>query len=295
MITIRVPATTANLGLGFDCLGMALNCYARFSFEKTAQGLHITGSDPEFLNQDNLVYQAFLAALKQHGVQPQGLLLHIDSDIPPARGLGSSAACVAGGIQGANELYQLGMSSQDVFELACALEGHPDNAAPAVFGGLQVSMMEGGRPYRLPSPLHPAWQVLALIPDFSLKTAAARAALPALVSLKDACYNLSHTAFLLKALENGEPTHLRLACQDRLHQDARFALIPGGAALKTLAEDMGAAACWLSGAGPALMCLYQDISFKARLRPLIAQDYPQFTITPLALCGMGAAVERTPT
>ncbi len=292
MITIRVPATTANLGPGFDCLGMALDLYARFSFDKMQQGLDITGCDPAFAGPDNLVYQAFLAALQHCNVEPGGLRLHIQSDIPHARGLGSSAACITGGILGANALYQLGMDDQAVFELACALEGHPDNIAPALFGGLRVSMMEGGLPHQLPAAVHPSWRVLALIPDFSLTTEAARAALPALVSLGDACYNLSHAAFLLKALEQDDPTLLRLACRDRLHQDARFALIPGGRQLKEKAEDIGAAACWLSGAGPTLICLYQNSDFPARLEPVIAAVFPRFAMTPLALCHAGAVVER---
>lgn len=292
MISIRVPATTANLGPGFDCLGMALDLFARFTFEKTNQGLDITGCDQAFAGPCNLVYQAFLAALKQYDANPGGLRLHIQSDIPQARGLGSSAACITGGILGANALYQLGMGNQAVFELACTLEGHPDNVAPALFGGLRVSMMEDGLPYQLSSAMHPSWRVVALIPDFSLTTAAARAALPALVSLADACYNLSHAAFLLKALEQDDPAHLRLACRDRLHQDARFMLIPGGRELKAKAEDLGAAACWLSGAGPTLICLYRDSSFPARLKPVIAAHFPQFVLTPLALCHTGAVVER---
>jgi homoserine kinase len=292
MVTVIVPATTANLGPGFDCLGAALSLYTRFSFELQPEGLTITGCGQKEANKNNLVYRAYLHTLQSSGRKPSGLLLHIDSDIPPARGLGSSAACVAGGILGACALHSLDMDQEEVFALAAALEGHPDNAAPAVYGGLRVSIQEGGKPYSLPAVLHPDLRFLALVPDFELKTIEARAALPANVTREDAVYNLSHTAFLLKALENGDPEMIRLACHDRLHQPARFGLIPGSLALQERMEQAGAAACYLSGAGPALMCLYTKSSFPDTVLPLIKADFPRFTALPLKLCEKGAAIER---
>lgn len=292
MVTVRVPATTANLGPGFDCLGAALSLYARFQFSLQPAGLVITGTEASYADDNNLVYRAYRAALEEQGISPAGLRLHLNSDIPVSRGLGSSAACILGGILGAHALHGLPVDREAVFALAAAMEGHPDNIAPALFGGVQVSLMEGGRPLALPVVLHPGWRFLALVPNQNLSTAAARAALPGLVSLHDAVYNLTHAAFLVKALEGDDPRLLRAACQDRLHQDARFALIPGAAALQAAAEASGAAACFLSGAGPSLMCIYRDPGFPDALQARLASNFPQVHSLPLRLCREGAIIQQ---
>ena len=290
MVSVRVPATSANLGPGFDCLGLALDLYARFDFELLPRGLEITGCREEESGEDNLVYRAYIHTLTSFGLDDLGLRLRIDSDIPLSRGLGSSAACVAGGILGAAALHGLKLSNEETLKLAAELEGHPDNAAPAIYGGLRVSLMEDGRALSLPCAVHPGLRFLALVPDFELRTADARAALPQSVPLKDAVYNLSHTAFLLKALEGGDPDLIRLAMRDRLHQDARFKLIPGAAALKERMEESGAAACCLSGAGPTMLCLYTGDDFLGRAMEAVRTDFPRFDPRPLSLCGEGARV-----
>lgn len=290
MVSVRVPATSANLGPGFDCLGLALDLYARFNFELLPRGLEITGCRKEDANEGNLVYRAYVHTLKALGMRGQGLRLHIDSDIPLSRGLGSSAACVAGGILGAAGLHGLNLSRENALKLAAELEGHPDNAAPAIYGGLRVSLTEDGRAVSLPCAVHPGLRFLALVPDFELRTADARAALPQSVSLKDAVYNLSHAAFLLKALEGGDPELIRLAMRDRLHQDARFKLIPGAAALKARMEEIGAAACCLSGAGPTLLCLYDEAGFPKKAIEAVRADFPRFSALPLKLDGKGAEI-----
>ena len=292
MVSVRVPATSANLGPGFDCLGLALDLYARFDFELMTRGLEITGCREENAGEDNLVYRAYVHTLKAFGIDARGLRLHIDSDIPLSRGLGSSAACVAGGILGAAALHGLKLSNEETLKLAAELEGHPDNAAPAIYGGLRVSLMEDGRALSLPCAVHPGLRFLALVPDFELRTADARAALPQSVPLKDAVYNLSHTAFLLKALEAGDPELIRLAMRDRLHQDARFKLIPGATALKERMEQAGAAACCLSGAGPTMLCLYTGDDFLNRAMEAVKAEFPRFDPRPLNLCGEGARVNQ---
>jgi len=295
MVKVQVPATSANLGPGFDCLGLALNLYARFEFTPLEEGVVITGCEPQYANARNLVYRAYAEALAGRGIQPRGLRLHIDSAIPPARGLGSSAACTIGGILGADALHGLNLDHQQMLDLATRLEGHPDNAAPALFGGLRVSLMEEGKAHSLPARVHPGLRFLALVPGFELATEHARAALPSLVSLKDAVYNLSHTAMLLQALEKGSESHLRLAMRDRLHQDARLQMIPQGAQLKELAERTGAIACCLSGAGPSLLCLYTDPAFPGNINQHILADFPAFQALPLRPCPHGAVAERTVT
>lgn len=292
MVSVRVPATSANLGPGFDCLGLALDLYARFDFQLMPRGLEITGCREEESGEDNLVYRAYIHTLKFFGLDALGLRLRIDSDIPLSRGLGSSAACVAGGILGAAALHGLKLSNEETLKLASELEGHPDNAAPAIYGGLRVSLTEDGRALSLPCVVHPALRFLALVPDFELRTADARAALPQTVPLKDAVYNLSRTAFLLKALEGGDPELIRLAMKDRLHQDARFKLIPGAAALKERMEQLGAAACCLSGAGPTMLCLYTGDDFLNRAMEAARTEFPRFDPRPLSLCGEGARVTQ---
>ena len=292
MVSVRVPATSANLGPGFDCLGLALDLYARFDFEMLPRGLEITGCREEESGEDNLVYRAYVHTLTSFGLDDLGLRLRIDSDIPLSRGLGSSAACVAGGIMGAAALHGLSLSDGEALKLATELEGHPDNAAPAIYGGLRVSLTEDGRAVSLPCAVHPSLRLLALVPDFELRTADARAALPQSVPLKDAVYNLSHTAFLLKALETGDPELIRLAARDRLHQDARFKLIPGAAALKERMEESGAAACCLSGAGPTMLCLYTGDDFLNRAMEAVKAEFPRFDPRPLSLCREGARVNQ---
>ncbi len=292
MVSVRVPATSANLGPGFDCLGLALDLYARCDFELLPRGLEITGCREEDAGEDNLVYQAYVHTLKAFGLDAPGLRLHIDSDIPLSRGLGSSAACVVGGILGAAALHGLSLSDGETLKLASQLEGHPDNAAPAIYGGLRVSLTEDGRALSLPCAVHPGLRFLALVPDFELRTADARAALPQSVPLKDAVYNLSRTAFLLKALEAGDPELIRLAARDRLHQDARFRLIPGAAALKERMEESGAAACCLSGAGPTMLCLYTGDDFLIKAMEAARTEFPRFDPRPLNLCGEGARVTQ---
>ncbi len=293
MITVRVPATTANLGPGFDCLGLALSLYARFSFAETEAGLDISGCPPEFRGEDNLAVRACRIAQRELGLKPAGLRLAIDSGIPPARGLGSSAACAAAGVLAAARLGGVSLSEEDAFQLVSRLEGHPDNAAPAVFGGLQVSVLEEGKALSLPAAVHPSLRFLALVPDFPLPTKQARAALPAAVSREDAVYNLSRAALLLRALETGDPEALRAALKDRLHQPWRFPLVPGAEALAARVTALGADGCFLSGAGPTLMCVYRAPGFSRKTEELLSREFPRFSAVELAPCAEGAVIERS--
>ena len=289
MITVRVPATSANLGPGFDCLGIALSLYAEVSFTPRESGLVITGCPGEFSGGDNLIFRAFQLAARALGKAAPGLEIAVRSDIPPARGLGSSAACAAAGVLAAGKLLGAPLTPEEALRLCAGLEGHPDNAAPAVYGGARVSLTEGGLPQSLPVAVHPALRFLALVPDFSLETAKARQALPETVSRADAVHGLSRAAFLVKALESGAFHLLESACRDRLHQPYRFPLIQGGAALAGLARELGADACVISGAGPSLLCLHHDAAFPGRMASALAA-YPAWRALPLALAQEGAMV-----
>ena len=256
-VTIRVPATTANLGPGFDAFGCALSLYTEVTFEETESGLEITGCDEAYTGPDNMAYTAYCAVLSSLSEEVKGVKIHIDAQIPIGRGLGSSAALLVAGAMAANVLRGNRLSTQGLLNITNAMEGHPDNLAPAFFGGLTASMVDNGLPVTVSFPLHPDWEILALIPDFELQTTFARSVLPTQIPRADAVYNLSHGAMVLKALELGDEKLLRTAMQDALHQPYRKKLIPDYDAIEGLARTSGAAFC-LSGAGPTLLCITRN-------------------------------------
>ena len=263
-VTIRVPATTANLGPGFDAFGCALSLYTDVTFEETEFGLEITGCDEEFTGPDNLAYVSYCAVMATMCEEVQGIKIHIDAHIPIGRGLGSSAALLVAGAMGANVLHGNKLSTQGLLNITNAMEGHPDNLAPAFFGGLTASMVDNGLPVTVSFPLHPDWEFLALVPDFELPTTKARSVLPEQISRADAVYNIAHGAMVLKALELGNEKLLRNAMQDRLHQKYRKHLIPDYDQIEGLVRTTGAAFC-LSGAGPTLLCITQDERLEEKL------------------------------
>lgn len=264
-VTIRVPATTANLGPGFDAFGCALSLYTDVTFEETEEvGLEITGCDEEFTGPDNMAYASYCAVLASLNEPVKGVKIHIDAHIPVCRGLGSSAALLVAGAMGANVLRGNRLSTQGLLNITNAMEGHPDNLAPAFYGGLTASMVDNGLPVTVNFPLHPGWEFLALIPDFNLPTSLARSVLPEQVSRADAIYNISHGAMVLKALELGDEKLLRNGMQDRLHQKYRRKLIPDYDKIEALVRTTGAAFC-LSGAGPTLLCITQNPGLEEKL------------------------------
>ena len=263
-VTIRVPATTANLGPGFDAFGCALSLYTDVTFEETDEGLEITGCPEEFTGPDNLVYTAYCAVLASMNEEVRGIKIHIDAHIPICRGLGSSAALLVAGAMGANVLRGNKLSTQGLLNITNAMEGHPDNLAPAFYGGLTASMVDGGLPVSVNFPLHPGWEFLALVPDFDLPTTLARSVLPQQLSRADAIYNIAHGALVLKALELGDEKLLRTAMQDKLHQNYRKNLIPDYEKIEALVRTTGAGFC-LSGAGPTLLCITRNPGLEEKL------------------------------
>ena len=263
-VTVRVPATTANLGPGFDAFGCALSLYTDVTFEETEAGLEITGCPEEFTGPDNLAYVSYCAALATMSEELRGVKIHIEADIPVCRGLGSSAALLVAGALGANVLRGNKLSTQGLLNITNAMEGHPDNLAPAFFGGLTASMVDNGLPVCVNFPLHPDWEFLALVPDFDLPTTVARQALPTEYDRNDAVYNIAHGALVLKALELGDEKLLRNAMQDRIHQPYRKKMIPDYDKIESLIRTTGAAFC-LSGAGPTLLCITRNPGLEGRL------------------------------
>ena len=263
-VTIRVPATTANLGPGFDAFGCALSLYTDVTFEETEEGLEITGCDEAFTGPDNMAYTSYCAVLASLSEEVRGVKIHIESNIPVCRGLGSSAALLVAGAMGANVLRGNKLSTQGLLNITNAMECHPDNLAPAFYGGLTASMVDNGLPVTVSFPLHPDWEFLALVPDFDLPTPLARAALPTEYDRGDAVYNIAHGAMVLKALELGDEKLLRNAMQDRIHQPYRKKLIRDYDKIQALIRTTGAAFC-LSGAGPTLLCITRNPGLEEKL------------------------------
>jgi homoserine kinase len=287
-VTIRVPATTANLGPGFDAFGCALSLYTDVTFEETEYGLEITGCPEEFTGPDNLAYVAYCAVMATMCEEVRGVKIHIDAHIPVCRGLGSSAALLVAGAMGANILHGSKLSTQGLLNITNAMEGHPDNLAPAFYGGLTASMVDNGLPVCVNFPLHPDWEFLALIPDFDLPTSKARAVLPEQLSRADAIYNIAHGALVLKALEKGDGKLLRNAMQDRLHQGYRKGLIRDYETIEALVRTTGAAFC-LSGAGPTLLCITRDKNLEEKLIKKLPQvTEANWEMLPLHVAFQGA-------
>jgi homoserine kinase len=256
MVRVMIPATTANLGPGYDCLGMALTLYNEVVFEETAGGLSITvageGEGRLPADETNLVVRAAGWLFERVGRWPAGLRVGQVNGIPAGSGLGSSAAAVVGGLVAANALVDGGLERAELLALATEIEGHPDNVAPALYGGLTLVVEDDGRLLVEPIAVRPM-QVVVVLPDFDLPTAAARAALPKQVPHGDAVFNAGRLGLLLRALEAGELGRLGVAMQDRLHQPYRLPLVPGLAAAFAAGRAAGAAAVALSGAGPSVI------------------------------------------
>ena len=260
-VFVRVPATTANLGCGFDILGLALQWYNAFTLSLTPEpGWHITlpaGVDVP-RHADNLVCQAVHRLFARVGFTPPGLHLSLAIDIPLARGLGSSATAVVGGLLAANHLAGSPLDREALLAMAIEIEGHPDNVTPALVGGLTLSYATDTQHHYLSLPFPSDLTLVVAIPAFELSTAHARAVLPTHVSRADAIFNCSRTALLVYALHHQRYDLLATAMDDRLHQPYRAALVPGMVDAIAAAYATGALGVALSGAGPTVLAIAQD-------------------------------------
>lgn len=263
-VTVKVPASTANLGPGFDTIGMAFQLYTtiqmRFSTETQIQliGENVTGLPQD---KSNLLYSVAAKLFQRAGQLAPELAINVSSDIPLTRGLGSSAAAIVGAFVAANKLAGEPFSKEEIFTMATHLEGHPDNVGASLFGGIVIATMpdreEGLVPYvRIPVPS--ALKVLVVVPDFRLSTEDARSVLPTSYSRADVVYNVGHSSLLTAALAGGRLDLLGKAMQDRIHQPYRAELVPGLTELLRNASNHGALGAALSGAGPTILCFYQS-------------------------------------
>lgn len=256
MIRIQVPATSANLGSGFDSLGIALTLYNQVWMEES-DTLDISSRDSVRVptDENNLIFWAAKHLYEQCGRQLPGMKIIQQNDIPMARGLGSSSACIVAGILGANRLLGSPLSQQELIDLAAKIEGHPDNTTPAILGGLVASAMEGERVYSVSVPVSDKIRFAVFIPPFELKTEKARSVLPQQYSRADAVYNLSRSALMTATLFSGKTENLRVAVQDKIHQPYRSGLIAHCDQVFRLSYELGSLGTYVSGAGPSIVAM----------------------------------------
>lgn len=270
-VSVKVPASSANIGPGFDCLGLALPIYNTITIEETVlpgTGIEINMmSEEETIDEmvfdsiprdeNNIVYKAVEMLYNSIGQVPSELKINIQSQIPIARGLGSSSSIIVGGLLAANKLLGSPADETALLAIATEVEGHPDNVAPAILGGFVLAAQEddGSITYsKLKWPEE--WDLTVCVPDFQLATEIARSVLPKEVPMQDAIFNAKHLAMLIEAVDTADPKLMKAALKDKLHQPYREKLVPGmKEIMEAFVHEDGVLGCVLSGAGPSLLVI----------------------------------------
>jgi homoserine kinase len=257
---VRIPASSANIGPGFDALGLALGIYLTCRFERADQlSIRVSGRDAGRIStgEDNLIWQTALAVAADVGETLPLIALEIENDIPLGKGLGSSAAALTAGVVIADQLLGLHWKAHRILNEAAQIEGHPDNVAACVLGSIVAAAIDSGgvaRAVRVELPA--SYGVAVVVPDFVLPTAVARAVLPDCYSREDTLFNVQRSTLLIAALATGTTTAFPAAFEDRLHQPYRYALVPGLEEMVKLRAP-GLLGCALSGAGPSILVFYE--------------------------------------
>ena len=276
-VVVDVPATTANLGPGFDCLGAALDLNNRFAMRRIEGGgerfeLIIEGTEGSHLRggPENLVYRAAQRVWKAAGLEPVALEARVRLAVPPARGLGSSATAIVAGLMGANALVGEPLSKEKLLELAIDIEGHPDNVVPSLLGGLCMTAKAASQRWRVVRcEWAPSVKAVVAIPSIRLSTSEARRAMPKAIPVGDAVVNLGALTLLLQGLRTGNGDLISDGMHDRLHEPYRWRLIKGGDEVKQAAMDAGAWGCAISGAGPSVLALCEEDKGPAVSRAMV--------------------------
>ena len=276
-VVVDVPATTANLGPGFDCLGAALDLNNRFAMRRIEGGgerfeLIIEGTEGSHLRggPENLVYRAAQRVWKAAGLEPVALEARVRLAVPPARGLGSSATAIVAGLMGANALVGEPLSKEKLLELAIDIEGHPDNVVPSLLGGLCMTAKAASQRWRVVRcEWTPSVKAVVAIPSIRLSTSEARRAMPKAIPVGDAVVNLGALTLLLQGLRTGNGDLISDGMHDRLHEPYRWRLIKGGDQVKQAAMDAGAWGCAISGAGPSVLALCEEDKGPAVSRSMV--------------------------
>lgn len=263
MVKVQIPATSANIGAGFDSLGLAVSMYNYVTLEECDK-LDILSEDGADIPKDesNLVYQCVKYIHDLCDKPLAGVRISQVNNIPMARGLGSSSACIVGGLAGANAMLGNPLRQSDLVNIAATMEGHPDNSTPALLGGLVTAVLDNGKVYYVKQEIAEDLRFVTIIPDFELKTKFAREALPKEIPHKDGVFNLSRAALMSVSLYSRNYQNLRIAADDRLHQPYRLSLINGAHEVLELSYRHGAYASYISGAGSTLMSIISSGNFE---------------------------------
>ncbi len=262
MMHIKVPATSANMGPGFDSIGIALELYNHLWFEEIEEGVEIIVKRKQEIeiptDKNNLIYKTMVDFFAQTGNVMPGVRLIQEDYIPMVRGLGSSAACIVAGLLAANHLSGRHYCREQLAQIAAKIEGHPDNSNPAFFGSMVVGALDQNemRYVRLDLPKELVFAIM--VPDFPVSTEASRKVLPDRYTKKDAVFNASRAALLVASMYTGKYENLSMAMQDRIHQPYRNQLIPNMDRIFKAAKNYGALATYLSGAGSTLMAVLTE-------------------------------------
>lgn len=259
MIHIQIPATSANMGPGFDSIGIAVQLYNHIWVEEQASGLTIEVKRKQEIpvptDETNLIYQTMQYFYDQKGLKMPGVHIIQEDYIPMVRGLGSSAACIVGGLFAANELAGRPCGRDELAQMAAQLEGHPDNSNPAIFGSMVVGALNEKEMKHVRLELPEDLIFAIMVPDFPVSTEKARGVLPDTYSRADVVFNASRAALLIASMMTGKYENFNMAMEDRVHQPYRSSLIPGMDEIFARAKEFGAAASYLSGAGSTLMAM----------------------------------------
>lgn len=265
MLKLKIPATSANLGPGFDTMGMAIKLYNTFTFTRINSGLEfrlldeISGNEFKLNFKENLVYTSMKRIFAAHNHQVDGIRVVEKVSVPFSRGLGSSATAILAGITASDYFLDLEMSEEELLNHAVAIEGHADNILPAYKGGLVINALrQGNNPIYKKINVDETLKVILVIPDFELNTKKARELLPDAISYADTTFNTGRTALLAACFMDNDWENLSVAMEDKLHQNYRAELIPGYRKIIEKAYETGATGTALSGAGPTIIALATD-------------------------------------
>lgn len=297
MIKVKVPASSANMGAGFDSLGIALNLYNRLEVEEIPEGLEVEvinskGYVPK--DENNLIYRAIMRVFEYTDYKAKGLHIVQNSTIPMTRGLGSSSACIIGGMLAANIISGRKLGYDEILNLAAQMEGHPDNVAPALYGGFCASVFNGKQVFTRSTKLDARIRYAVMIPDFFVATKKSREVLPETVSLKDAAFNISHATLFQSALISGKTELLKEAVKDRLHQCYRKDYIDGFDNIVEKTYEYGSKATYLSGSGTTIVSVIDEnyFEFNAKMQQFFRENSHEWTCKILSVDNVGAIVSQ---
>jgi len=301
MIKVKVPATSANMGPGFDCFGIALNLYNVVSACEIDGGLEIMSSDltvcrSEERNRKNLVYRAMCEVFSKAEYEPKGIkIIHGKSEIPRTRGLGSSAACAVAGVLLANEIAGHPFTRRELLNMAVKIEGHCDNATPAMYGGFGASFIKNGVTYFDTVPVMDSIRFVLFVPHFTVSTQKSRKSLPHSVPLGDAVNNISHAAMMGMAFASGNFKGLPLLFSDAIHEKHRKSSIPNADFLIKASSKFGAYGTYVSGSGPTLAAVVSEkrlTNYLNLMRNFVEENHIKCDIIPAHVENHGALIDK---